>query len=216
MASTWPPLGNADFDAWMSAFNTYFQANFATWGFGAPESTAVLNAYNDWHAAFIANQAAQAAAEGAAQTQQNERQTSMDVIRPLVKQVQANPATTDIHRAGLGVNIPDPRTPAQVPPTAPFIELDWSQRGQVTIHVGETPSNEQINKFGEFAQNVALQFKLSGGNFEHLGVTSHSPFVHVVGNTTAQTVEYRAAYLNSKGEQGPWSEVDDAYVGVAA
>jgi hypothetical protein len=47
-------------------------------------------------------------------------------------------------------------------------------------------------------------------------VTSTSPFVHVVGNASPVTIEYRAAYLNSKGAQGPWGEMDAAYVGAAA
>jgi hypothetical protein len=75
---------------------------------------------------------------------------------------------------------------------------------------------EVIDGFGQYAKHVILRFKADDGEREHLGVTSTSPFVHVVGNASPVTIEYRAAYLNSKGEQGPWGEMDAAYVGAAA
>lgn len=151
-------------------------------------------------------------------TKDNTRDTTASLIRNYVKRVQTNPATTDTQRAGLGITIPDTeRTPTQVPPDAPLIELDWSKRGQCIIHAGTNPGNEALNKMGPFGKNLLFHFRNAGdADWQYLGVASKSPFIHVIGNSQPVSLEYRAAYLNSKGQQGPWSEIDTAYVGKAA
>jgi len=116
-------------------------------------------------------------------------------------------------RADLGITIPTgKKTPAQIPGTSPGIELDWSERGQVVIHVGTNPNNERINKMGPNAKSVLIQFRYPNEEWQLAGVTTSSPFVHTVGNTEAVVIECRAQYLNSVGEPGPWSETDFAYV----
>ncbi|MGE0000472.1 MAG: hypothetical protein AB7F50_01170 [Fimbriimonadaceae bacterium] len=210
------PNSDANFDGWASTFRTNFGTLAAGLGFTPADITAVNNAYTAWSTAYAANIAAQNAAKGAAQTKTNQRKAAESVVRNFVTRIQANPATTDTIRAQLGITIKDTsRTPSPPPTESPLIELDWSKRGQVTIHVGNNPGNENSNKFPYPAKSVLLQYKLAGGEWQYLAVSSTSPFVHVVGNSTAQTMQYRAAYINSKGQQGPWSEADAAYVAAA-
>lgn len=217
MGNGYIPGPDANFDTWLSNFKTNFSVLSLTFGFTPADVTAVTNAYTNWNAAYTANIAAQNAARGAAQTKLNQKNAAEAVVRNYVVQIQSNPVCTDTMRAQLGITIKDTsRTPAPPPTDAPNLELDWSKRGQVTVHVGDIPSNELLNKFPYPAKTVLLQFRQAGAtDWTFLAVVSTSPFVHVVGNATSETLEYRAAYMNSKGQQGPWSENDSAYVAAA-
>jgi hypothetical protein len=210
------PGTDGGFDLWFNNFKTKFATYAAALGFTPADVLTMTASFAAWQTAMNENAAAQAVAQGKVAMKANQKRESTTLIRNFVKQIQVQPACTDEIRGELGITIAGGRTPAQVPATSPHMALDWSERGRVTIHVGETPTNEAINKFGEYAKHVILQFKVGAGEWEHLGVTSTSPFVHVVGNDAPVTIEYRAAYLNSKGEQGPWGEMDSAYVGAAA
>jgi hypothetical protein len=211
------PRTDATFDSWLNNFKAQFSTLAATLGFSPADVLTVTSAYTTWHGSFDDHIEAQNAAKGAAATKNGNRDAAMATVRSFVKQIQSNPDCTDAMRAQLGITIPDgQRTPSQSPTESPNLLLDWSQRGRVTIHVGTIPSNEALNKFGEYAKNVLLQFKNGTGDWEFLAVCSSSPFTHIVGNESPVTVEYRAAYLNSKGVQGPWSDTDSAYVGAAA
>lgn len=216
MADYIPPSDDT-FDTWFNNFKTYFVANAVALGFTAADGTTVGNSYTTWSGNLAAHVSAVQAAKGARQTKDQSKRAAKAVIRGYVKRIQANPATTDAQRAALGITVTDgQRTPAQPPTEAPFMVLDWSQRGRVIVHAGTNPTNEQVNKMGPHAKNLLIQFKTETGDWEYLAVVSSSPFVHVVGNVTAMTLEYRSAYLNSRGVMGPWSAVVTAYVAAAA
>lgn len=211
------PAADDAFDHWFESFKTYFAANAVALGFAAADATTVTNSFTAWSGNLSAHISAVQAAKGARSTKDQSKNAAKAVIRSYVKRIQANPATTDTQRAALGITIPDgTRTPAQPPTDAPFMVLDWSQRGRVIVHAGTNPTNEQVNKMGPHAKNLLIQFRPVDGEWEYLAVVSSSPFVHIVGNVNPTTLEYRSAYLNSKGVMGPWSAVVTAYVSAAA
>lgn len=213
MSKDFIPKQDAEFNNWYTQFFTNFSALASGLGFNPGEVAALTNARNQWMTAYDNHLAVQNSAKGARATKDNERAESENLIRAYVRRIQANPATTDQMRADLGITIASgKKTPSQVPSTAPGIELDWSERGQVTVHVGENPNNERINKMGPNAKSVLLQYRYPGGEWILAGVTTSSPFVHTINNTEAVVVEYRAQYLNPTGEPGPWSETDFAFV----
>ncbi|MBS1713804.1 MAG: hypothetical protein JST30_05650 [Armatimonadetes bacterium] len=212
------PNPDGSFEGWFNGFKVNFASLAVSLGFNPADISTMNGAYTNWNTAYTANIAAQNAAKGAAQTKANQRKTAEAVIRGYVTRIQANPACTDTMRAQLGITIRDThRSPAPVPTDSPLLELDWSKRGQVTLHIGNNPGNESLNKFPYPAKTVLIQFRHANATeWQFLAVASTSPFVHIVGNSNAETLEYRTAYMNSKGQQGPWSEVDSAYVGAAA
>lgn len=211
------PQADAAFDTWFDGFRAYFAANYAPLGFAEADAEIVAEAYAVWNEALMTQFAAVAAAQGATRQKQLRKASAVEVIRRYAREIQASPTTTDVQRAGLGITIPDTsRAPTPAPSDAPHLDLDWSQRGRVTIHAGTNPTNEQTNKLAPSARMLILQFRTQGGPWEFLAVTSSSPFVHVVGGSSPAALEYRAAYANARGAQGPWSAAVSAYVTPAA
>lgn len=211
------PRTDGRFDAWFDNFQAYFADNFGALGYDQSDADALKEAYDAWNEGLMTQFAAVAAAQGATRQKRLLKASAVEIIRRYAREIQASASTTDVQRAGLGITIPDTsRAPIPPPSEAPYLDLDWSQRGRVTIHAGTNPTNEQTNKMAPHARMLILQFRAQGGPWEFLAVTSSSPFVHVVGGVSPATLEYRAAYTNARGAQGPWSAVVSAYVTPAA
>lgn len=211
------PVRDGEFDAWLWQFNDYFQADHVALGFQASDAAEVQSLLDAWRTVYAGSNAAKQAATAMAAEKKNTRREVERAIRRFVRVIQARPATSDLQRGNLGVTIPDrTRTLSPTPTVSPSIELDWSRRGQCVIHVGVNPQNESVNRFSPHGKMCLLQFRMQGGDWEHLAVATSSPFVHVVGNEEPWSIQYRAAYLNSRGRQGPWSDADTAYIAGAA
>jgi len=78
------------------------------------------------------------------------------------------------------------------------------------VHFGTDPGNELNHNLPEGAAGVVI-FGHNGGipmveaGWAWLANDSNSPYVHVFTAPAAATWAYRVAYMNGKGEQGPWS-----------
>lgn len=207
------PDRDSEFDTWIVQFDTAFAAVASTLGFTPGDVATINSVRSTWQTAYSAHIAAQNNAQGARATKDNERRNAADVIRTYVRQIQANPNTTDAMRGQLGINIPgSSKNLTGVPTEAPGIEVDWSERGQVTVYVGSSPGKVKGNPFPTSAKAALIQWRFPNGEWQLLTVTNKKSFVHNVGNTEPVTLEYRAAYLNFSGQQGPWSETDIAQV----
>lgn len=207
------PKGDAAFDTWIAQFDTAFAAVAGTLGFDPGDIAAVNSVKNTWQTSYQTYIAVRNLAQGARAGKDNDRQNAERLIRSYVRQIQANPTTTDEIRGQLGIAIPrSSKTLTGVPTESPRIQLDWSQRGQITVYTGSAPGKVVGNKFPAFAKAVLIQWRFPNGAWQLLTVTNKKSFVHQVGNTEPVTLEYRAAYLNIAGGQGPWSETDVATV----
>jgi hypothetical protein len=206
------PRSDANFDTWLVQFNTAFASIAASLGFAPADAATINSAKTSWQTDYTTHITAQNNARAARATKDNRRENVTDMIRLYVRQIQSNPNTTDAQRAQLGITIPsDTRTRPEVPGISPKIELNWSERGQIKLFVGGTTGTQGFG-FPESAMFVELQFRLPNGEWQLAGVTTKRTFIHHLDNPEPVTVEYRARYLNSQSEAGPWSETDIAQV----
>lgn len=207
------PKRDSDFLNWFSQFKEAFNTYASGLGFTPGDITSVNNSLTAWQNKYNDHLSAATAAQAARQAKSDQREASTELIRSLVKRIQSNPATTNQMRVEFGITVPkEGKTPVPPPKEAPFIELDYGTRGQVTVHVGTQPTNELFNKFPAGADFAQIFYRVEGGEWQFAAAASTSPFIHVLDNITPLMVEYRACYQNTTGQVGPWSESDTAYV----
>ena len=207
------PTSEADLYLWAQNFNSVFQVNATSLGFSVGEATAMQDQYDLFSDALSAHTAAVAAARSAKEDKDDQKGALVELVRNYVRRIQVNPNTTDPLRGQLGINVPSgSKATIPVPTDLPLVLLDWSVRGQVTLHVAPTPSNERINTFPEGCHSVLIEYHTANTDWQFVAITTTSPYLHPLGNANNEEVTYRCAYLNPRGEQGPWSDEASAWV----
>jgi hypothetical protein len=211
MSKDYFPAQDAEFDAWLANFAAELAARATTFGFNAEEVAALINANEDWHNDYVANLNAQKMARAAAVTKGTSKASVKALVRGYVRRLQVHPAITDNARETFRVTVPDKqRAPIGAPTETPLVRLDFSDRGRMYIHFGPNPSNKRNNGLPEGAGGVIIQCHESGvpqneTAWAWLANPSRSPYTHVVNGSAARTFAYRCAYVNRRGQQGPWS-----------
>jgi len=218
------PRPDPEFEAWVARFLEYCVAHAAELGLTPADLLEIQSNKAIWSLAYANYQTAQNAAKASTQTKQEKRDDMEDVVRKFVKMIQARPGTTDAHRMGLGITVPD-RVPTPTDPEAirrltPEMELDFSVAQQVTVHVGPEPKNERSNAFPYPATAFELQTipgvippgtpDMNALAWQPVGIYPHSPALVVIGH--AATVTFRARYVDHLNHVGPWGPPESCSV----
>ena len=219
------PAKDAEFDTWISNFQAYVAAHAVELGLTPAQALEVLNAKTMWGLSYTNHIAAREAAGNAQATKEEKKGDATKTVRQIVAVIQARPGTTDAHRAGLGVTIPD-RVPTPTDPEAirrlspPEMELDYSKPQQVTVHAGPYPKDERQNGFKKPAVGFELEVlysavpsgteNLEALPWQHLGNYPHSPALVVIGH--AATVTFRARYFDQLNNVGTWGPPESCSV----
>lgn len=218
------PDSDPEFSAWGEQFIDYVQANFTALGL-TPGEVLGLNA--DWisfRAAYEAHVTARAAARAAYETKARARRKFTALLRPTVRRIQTFAGTTDAHRAGLGITVPDrERTPIGPPTTRPLVKVDFSERLRHRIaFVDERTPTRRARPRGMVGAEVWVKVAAPGepppsdvGDLTFLFLSSRTPAVaEYSGNDGGKTAHYMLRWLNRRGKSGPWSETASATVGA--
>jgi len=207
------PRQDDSFKAWFDNFTVYAQAHAGELGL-SPAQVAELVAVRDaWDAGFSRNVEARNAAMAATADKDRLRKEAEQVVRLCSGLIQRRRETTNDQRASLGIRITE-RKPTPLAPDAirhistPSLVLDWSQRGQVTIHFGQNPSDEPHNALPEGVRGVRLWCAPAAPDteaehlaWEWLADDTRSPYIHV--HRVPGEVVYRAQYIDRKLRLGP-------------
>jgi len=217
------PSPDAEFDDWFQKYQLYAVAHAVELGLTPAEALDVQTAKINWSLSYSNHLGAHDAARAAAEVKDEKREAGEDVIRRITKKVQARPETTDAQREGLGVTVPDriptPLDPEKILLHAPPLHLVAPHRGQVVLHFGPDPANENSNALPEICRAVRI-FRAAGGvpadavSWIFIAEISHSPYVDVLANSQPITVSYRFQYVDRLGRPGPFS--DPVTVAVSA
>jgi hypothetical protein len=217
------PRPDDAFDDWFQKYQFYVAANFAALGLTPAEALEVQTLKINWSLGYSAHLVAHDAARAAAETKDEKRETAEEGIRKITKKIQARPETTDAQREGLGVTVPDriptPLDPEKILLHAPPLHQVAPHRGQVVLHFGPDPGNENSNALPDICRAVRI-FRAAGGvpvdvsGWIFVAEISHSPYVDVLANSAPITVSYRFQYVDRLGRPGPFS--DPVTVAVSA
>lgn len=216
------PRQDSSFKAWLDAFTAYAQAHAAELGLSPAQVAELAAARDAWDAGFGRHIQARQAAMGATAEKGRLRREAEQVVRFCSGFIQRRRETTDDQRAGLGIRIPDRKPTAQAPDavrriSSPALVLDWSLRGQITIHFGPNPNDEHRNGLPEGVKGVRLwcapadpEKDLEHLSWEWLADDTRSPYLHV--HRVPGEVVYRAQYLDRKLRLGPLGQPVSASV----
>ncbi len=212
------PTDHAAFDAWATRFKDYVTANYAALGLTVGQKNEILNACIASHFSFVAKQEEENIYRGKVEEDRANRKINKQVLRKYSRHFQGRVETTDTQREGLGLPVWDKvKTPVGVPTIAPELEIDFSQRLQHTVHAGTNPQNENLNKKPKGVASIELRKKVgevpTGPDDMQIAVVmTSSPAILDCSGQAGKTVYYVARYLNTKGQPGPWGEVESAEV----
>jgi len=202
--------------AWLKRFDMWMQTNGASYGFTPQEKaelhTLVTRAETDYNHCIDLEIAFRAGV----QLKKHSLADTLTEARGDVRRLQAAPNMTDEARAEAGITVPD-TTPTSESPEAveelepPETVLDWSKRQRVTVHYGLNPHDENHNGKPAGVIGAQIQFHRGGipeheADWQILDIDSASPYVHVVHEDAPITYAYRACWVDTKRNKGPYGD----------
>jgi hypothetical protein len=206
------PGPDADYQAWVTNFVTYANANLAALGLVAADMTPVTTGQTAFNSGFSAHIAAKQAAMAAKQTKDETRSTLTAAIRPLVRRLQASPVVTDAERAALGINVRGGGGPIGPPTTAPLVSIECGNRLQHTLRFVDSATPTRRAKpegvLGvEIWNKVGTTPPANESELRFVAVDTNQPYVLDFDATDGgKTAYYWLRWVNPTGERGPWSE----------
>ena len=203
------PDPDAAFDAWQANFVSVVSGNLSGYGLVAGDLTPVT----------AAQTAAHVTAQAARQTKDFDRSSYEEVVRAVVRKIQATAAVTDTAKAAAGITVRDSEpTPSGPPPSAPVGQVDTSQRLQHTVHFADSATPTSKAKPAgvrgcEIWMKVGPPAPVDPSELSFVTLDTRTP--HTVpfdGADANKTVTYSLRWVSTRGETGPWSAAVSATV----
>lgn len=207
------PKDDAGKLAWFINFNNWLAAHGTDHGLSAAEVAEFNTQTGDSQTAFTGNVEAHAAAKAAVELKDTVFGVNERLARNFAQRLQHDPTMTNEDRAAAGLTVPDKKPtksdPDEILETeAPQAALDFSKRGQVTIHWGPNPLDERHNGRPHDTIGAEIQFHRGGvpateAEWQLLEMDTDSPCVHVVHEDEPTTYAYRVRYVGKNLKHGP-------------
>ncbi|MDR1273036.1 MAG: hypothetical protein LBK12_00655 [Odoribacteraceae bacterium] len=214
------PKKDIDFNVAQEIIVTTANANRAAWGLDAAWMDGeLLPARAVWTAAWAAyeNPATRTPAMTAAKTAR--RAAYEKLLRVLVKTLQSGTRVTGEELRGMGIVVPSSaRTPSPVAATYPLFDVDsgtirclkvyFRDRGQGRSRGKPDGQRGAVIRWALLAAPPAALEGLVNAAF-----ATRSPFVlDFDERERGKTVYFCLCWENTRGEQGPWSEIAGAFI----
>lgn len=212
------PGPDADYQAWVTNFVTYANANLAALGLVAADMTPITTNQTLFNTGFAAHIAAKAAAQAAKQSKDEARGGLTAAIRPLVRRLQASSVVSDAEKASLGITVAQTPTPIGPPTTAPICSIECGARLQHTLRfVDETTPTRKAKPAGvlgcEIWSKVGDAPPADESDLRFVAVDTSAPFVlNFNAADGGKTAYYWLRWVSPTGERGPWGEQSQATI----
>lgn len=212
------PGPDADYQAWVSNFVTYANANLAALGLVAADMTPVTTNQTLFNTNFAGHIAAKAAAQAAKQNKDESRSGLTAAIRPLVRRLQASSVVSDAEKAALGITVAQEPGPIGPPTTAPICSIQCGARLQHTLNfVDETTPTRRAKPAGvlgvEIWNKVGETPPVGESELRFVAVDTNAPFVlNFPSADGGKTAYYWLRWVSPTGERGPWGEQSQATI----
>lgn len=209
------PQSDADFNIWQSSLITLVQANATTWGILATDVTALVALQITWNAAFgkAANKQNRTSAD--VQAKDDARAAYEKGLRKFVAQwLTNNSKIADSERERMNITVKSAtHTPSPVPASSPVATIDFSVRLQHIINFADEHTPRSKAKPAG-VHGCEIWMKVNGAaDFTYLATDTATPYIATFDIAQAgQTASYRLRWVNTRGQQGPWSSIVSATV----
>ena len=210
------PKSDIEFDQWLEKFKNYVVAHSTSIGVSTMEKSTLVARHSDWETAYQEHINEQAVARGKKETKDNKQTDAEKYARYLAQRITTFSGTSDEDREGMGLTIRD-TTPTPISPEyvmelePPLLKLDL-QSGQVTIHFGVNPGNENSNAKPKNIAGAKIWYRVGVGEWKWAGDDTNSPYRHNIDLSTCGALEYRAQWFDKKMRVGLFSMVAPATV----
>lgn len=202
------PNSDAEFHVWQGALIAIVQPSVTTWGILPADMTALTGFQATWIAAYnkASNKQNRTAAD--VQIKDDARKAYEKAIRTFVAQwLSSNTKVSNGERERMGLTVKTgTRTAATVPSTSPVGTIDFSVHGQHSISfVDQLTPTSKAKPDGVMAAEVWAKVG-DATDYTYIGLSTRTPYVAKYTDTDAgKTATYRLRWVNTHGEQGPWS-----------
>jgi hypothetical protein len=213
------PKSDSEFNLWQGNLVTIVVDNKTPWGV-LPDSLADLqNKQTRWINAFAKASVKQNRTPADVQEKSDARTDYEPALRGFVSEFLAgNSKVSDSDRARMGLTVKSTtRTPVAAPSTRPVAIIDYSVRLQHTINFADEGATSKAKPVG--VHGCEIFYKIDGAapvdasELSYLATDTATPYVTTFeGKYAGKTVYYMLRWVNTRGEQGPWSSTFSAMV----
>jgi hypothetical protein len=210
--SALPPTADGPLDAWANNFKTLIAASPTTYGLVIADGTALTNAFNSWHTAYLAAINPTTRTRATVEAKNVQKVNILAVVRGYAATIRVNRAISNELKIGLGLHVRDAApTPVPPPSTQPLLTITEPMRGVQDLRARDSASPDRRAKPAGTAG--MLLFRAIGP----VAATdsADAPFLAFAGKTdlaftfdaadNGKIATYFARWTNTKGEMGPWS-----------
>jgi hypothetical protein len=141
------------------------------------------------------------------------------LLRHLVKSLQSNHRITPDDLRSMGIAIPTTtRTPSPVADKSPDADVDTSIIGRLTIHFFEKGNQHKRGKpAGQHSAEIRWLLSPTPptrwDQLTHSEIDTRTPFtLQFENNQRGHTLYFALRWQNTRGEKGPWSEIQSAII----
>ena len=213
--SDYVPHSDAEFNLWQAGLFVLVQTNADAWGILPDDVASLIALQLAWANAFAITSNPKNCTDADTQAKNDARRVYEKALRNFIGQWLAhNAKVTDSDRTRLNITVKSTtHTSVGVPTTSPVATIDFSVRHQHTIKfVDEATPTSKAKPEGvhgcEIWSKVGDQV-----TFSYLATDTATPYVVIYDEDVAgKTASYHLRWVNTKGEQGPWSAVVSATV----
>ncbi len=198
MPRDYMPSNDEQFQVWLSNFCTELSSHLADFGMVAGDLGTLGADQSDFNTKLGDHQAKKIAAGQATVDKNNARIAVETDVRPIVRRINNHPAMTDGLRVALGLNVPGSgASTTGVGVEVPDLALEYLP-GNVVVHFGTTPTNEQLNGKPAWAKGCNIYRKKEGeSEYKLLDFATSSPYYDVIDGPAA-TYSYIVRYRGTK------------------
>ena len=213
--SDYVPHSDAEFNLWQASLIVLVQTNADAWGILPDDVASLIALQLAWANAFAITSNPKNCTDADTQDKNDARRVYEKALRDFVAQWLArNTKVTDGDRTRLNITVKSStRSAVGVPTTSPVATIDFSVRNQHTIKfVDEATPTSKAKPDG--VHGCEIWSKVGDEvTFSYLATDTATPYVVIYDQDVAgKTASYHLRWVNTKGEQGPWSAVFSAMV----
>lgn len=215
MSNDYIPHSDASFNIWQSNLMTLVKANLVPWGISADDFELLEDKQVKWNSAFAKSSNKQNRTSADVQAKDDALEIFKPALRSFVAQwLASNSLISNSDRERMGLTIrSDSRTPTPVPSSSPIGTIDFSVRLQHAISFFD--SNTPQSKAKPAGVHACEIWSKIGDATDFTYLISDTRTRHIVNfeqENAGKTVYYRLRWVNTRGEQGPWSSIVSAMV----
>ena len=206
------PLNDDDYFNFQGKLGDMVVANAVAWGIPAPAVAALVARRAEYEPLYQKSQEKGDRTRGDITRHRNKRKLYEKEIRGFINRyLMPNQDVPPDMMVEMGIPRRDTE-PTPIPPdyaanlAPPFLGLDWSKRGQVTVHFGVNPSNEKFNAKPKDITGARIWYRIESGPWTFVADDTNSPYLHNLNNTEPVNVEYRVQWFDKKMRLGTFGE----------